>query len=99
MVADPFHLLDWAVTCEGGAGLVMTSVARARDLDCEPIYMLGAAIERQGMAYTSPPVWDRYGLSGRTSAQKAFEQAGLTPGDGDVAEFSDPSSFAILRQP
>jgi acetyl-CoA acetyltransferase len=98
MVADPFHLLDCAVTCEGGAGLVMTSVARARDLDCEPIYVLGGGIERQGMAYTSPPVWDRYGLSGRMSAQKAFEQAGLTPDDVDVAEFYDPFSFEIIRQ-
>ena len=98
MVADPFHLLDCAVTCEGGAGLVMTSAERARDLDVEPIYLLGGGIERQGMAYVTPPVWDRYGLSGRRSAQKAFAQAGLTPADVDVAEFYDPFSFEIIRQ-
>ncbi len=98
MVADPFHLLDCAVTCEGGAGLVMTSIERARDLDVEPVYIHGGAIERQGMAYMTPPVWDRYGHSGRTAARKAFGQAGLTPADVDVAEFYDPFSFEIIRQ-
>ena len=28
-----------------------------------PIYLLGGAIERQGMAYVTAPVWDRYGWS------------------------------------
>jgi acetyl-CoA acetyltransferase len=98
MVADPYHLLDCAINSEGGAGLVLTTADRARDLGVEPIWLLGAAIERQGMAYVTAPVWDRYGWSGRRAAQIAFAQCGLGPADVDVCEFYDPFSFELIRQ-
>jgi len=98
MVADPFHLLDCAITSEGGAGLVLTSVERARDLDVQPIFLLGAGSDRQGMAYVGPPVWDRHGHVGRRAAHKAFAQAGLAPAQVDVAELYDPFSFEVIRQ-
>ena len=98
MVADPFHLLDCAINSEGGAALVLTSAERARDLDCEPIWILGGALERQGMAYVSAPVWDRYGRVGGEAARRAFAHAGLGPADVDVAELYDPFSFEIIRQ-
>ena len=98
MVAEPFHLLDCAINSEGGAGLVLTTAERARDLDTDPIWILGGATDRQGMAYVTAPVWDRYGQVGQRAAHKAFEQAGLGPSDVDVCEFYDPSSFEIIRQ-
>ena len=97
-VAEPFHLLDCAINSEGGAGLVLTSAARARALDTTPVYLLGGALERQGMAYVAAPVWDRHGLVGRFAAEQAFAQCGLAPGDVDVCEFYDPFSFEIIRQ-
>lgn len=98
MVADPFHLLDCAITSEGGAGLVLTSAERARDLGVTPIYLLGGGVDRQGMSYVGPPVWDRYGEVGGRAARLAFAQAGLAPEDVDVAELYDPFSFEIIRQ-
>ncbi len=98
MIADPFHLLDCAMTSEGGAGLVLTSSERARDLDVQPIYLLGGGTDKQGMAYVTPPVWDRYGHVGKRAGQQAFAQAGLTPDDVDVLEIYDPFSFEIIRQ-
>jgi acetyl-CoA acetyltransferase len=98
MVADPFHLLDCAITSEGGAGLVLTSAERARDLGVTPIYLLGGGVDRQGMSYVGPPVWDRYGAVGGRAARLAFAQAGLGPADVDVAELYDPFSFEIIRQ-
>ena len=98
MVADPYHLLDCAINSEGGAGLVLTTAERAADLGVQPIYLLGGAIERQGMAYVAAPVWDRYGWSGRRAAQRAFAQCGLAPADVDVCEFYDPFSFELIRQ-
>jgi acetyl-CoA acetyltransferase len=98
MVADPFHLLDCAITSEGGAGLVLTSRERARDLDATPIFLLGGGLDRQGMSYVGPPVWDRYGQVGGRAARLAFAQAGLAPADVDVAELYDPFSFEIIRQ-
>jgi acetyl-CoA acetyltransferase len=98
MVADPFHLLDCAITSEGGAGLVLTSRERARDLDATPIFLLGGGLDRQGMSYVGPPVWDRCGEVGGRAARLAFAQAGLAPADVDVAELYDPFSFEIIRQ-
>jgi len=98
LVADPFHLLDCAINSEGGAGLVLTTAERARDLDCRPIYLLGGATDRQGMAYVAAPVWDHCGWVGRRAAELAFAQAGIGPGDVDVCEFYDPFSFEVIRQ-
>jgi acetyl-CoA acetyltransferase len=98
MVAHPFHLFDCCINSEGGTGIVLTTAERARDLDVTPITVLGGALDRQGMAYVTAPVWDRYGWVGRRAAELSFEQAGLTPGQVDVAEFYDPFSFEIIRQ-
>jgi acetyl-CoA acetyltransferase len=98
LVAEPFHLLDCAINSEGGAGLVLTRADRARDLDTQPVYVLGGTVERQGMAYVTAPVWDRYGLSGRWAAGRAFAQCGLGPADVDVCELYDPFSFELIRQ-
>ena len=98
MVADPFHLLDCCINSEGGAALVLTTAERARDLDATPIWMLGGALDRQGMSYVTAPVWDRYGDVGARAARLAFEQCGLGPKDVDVLEIYDPFSFEIIRQ-
>ena len=98
MVADPFHLLDCAMNSEGGAGVVLTTAERAKDLDCIPIHILGGSLDRQGMSYVTAPVWDKYGMVGQRAAQITFEQAGLRPEDVDVCEFYDPFSFELIRQ-
>jgi len=98
MIADPFHLLDCAMTSEGGAAVVLTSADRAADLETQPIYLLGGGTDKQGMAYVTPPVWDKYGQVGARAAQQAFAQSGLTPENVDVLELYDPFSFEIIRQ-
>jgi acetyl-CoA acetyltransferase len=97
-IAEPFRLLDCALTSEGGAGLVLTSAERARDLPVRPIWLLGGALDRCGMSYVTPPVWDRYGDVGSRAAKLAFSQCGLTPRDVDAAELYDPFSFEVIRQ-
>ncbi len=98
MVASPFHLLDCCITSEGGGGLIITTAERARDMDVEPIFILGAGTDRQGMSYTRAPVWDIYGDVGKRAAQNAFQQAKLKPQDIDICEFYDPFSFEVIRQ-
>jgi acetyl-CoA acetyltransferase len=98
MIAEPFHLLDCAMTSEGGAAMVLTSSERAQDLDVQPVYLLGGGTDKQGMAYVTAPVWDKYGQVGKRAARQAFSQAGLTPDDVDVLEIYDPFSFEIIRQ-
>jgi acetyl-CoA acetyltransferase len=97
-IAEPFRLLDCALTNEGGAGLVLASAERARDLPVTPIWLLGGALDRCGMSYVAPPVWDRYGDVGTRAAKLAFQQCGLAARDVDVAELYDPFSFEVIRQ-
>ena len=107
MIADPFHLLDCAMTSEGGAALVLTSAARARDLPGPSITILGGGVDHIGPAYQHPPVWEFAGSGrpdliagtvGRRAGELAFAAAGIGPDDVDVCEFYDPFSFEIIRQ-
>jgi acetyl-CoA acetyltransferase len=77
---------------------VLTSAERARDLPATPIWLLGAGLDRCGMSYVTPPVWDRYGDVGARAARLAFAQCGLSPAEVDVAELYDPFSFEVIRQ-
>ena len=105
MIADPFHLLDCAMTSEGGCGIVLVAAERAAECDA-PVWILGGASDSFGPAYTVAPVWDfrprpdgdSAGMVGARAARRAFAMAGLTPADVDVAELYDPFSFEVIRQ-
>src|SRR5205814_9937067 len=55
MVADPFHLLDCAMTSEGGCALVLTTPDRARDVATDPVFILGAGSDSFGPSYQIAP--------------------------------------------
>lgn len=106
LVAEPFHLLDCAMTSEGGSALVVTTAARAADLATAPVYLLGAGIDTMGPEYRYPPSWDLSGADsslpngyvGRRAARQAFATAGLSPADVQCCELYDPFSFEVIRQ-
>ena len=105
MVADPFHLLECAMTSEGGCGLVLARADVAGHLRRPPVFVLGGDSDCFGPAYRMAPVWDMEGhdgftagLVGARAAAAAFRTAGLGPSDVDVAELYDPFSFEIIRQ-
>ena len=105
MVADPFHLLECAMTSEGGCGLVLAHADVAGHLRRPPVFVLGSESDCFGPAYRMAPVWDMTGhdgftagLVGARAAAAAFRTAGLGPSDVDVAELYDPFSFEIIRQ-
>ncbi|MBU3700988.1 MAG: thiolase family protein [Acidimicrobiia bacterium] len=107
MIADPFRLLDCAMTSEGATALVLTRADRADDLARPPVYLLGGGTDHLGPSYQHPPAWDLGGVRrpdliaghvGRRAAEEAFATAGLGPSDVDVCEFYDPFSFEIIRQ-
>jgi len=107
MIADPYHLLDCAMTSEGGCALVLTRADRAADLAKRPVYILGGNTDHFGPSYKNPPAFDLDGRKdprlvngwvGRSAAQKSFAMCGLGPTDVDICEFYDPFSFEIIRQ-
>ncbi len=106
LVADPFHLLDCAMTSEGGCALLLTTAERAADLRHPPVAVLGGGADHFGPSYRFPPAWDlagRFGESvngevGRRAFERALDTTGLTRDDIDVLELYDPFSFEIIRQ-
>ena len=107
MIADPYHLLDCAMTSEGGCALILTRADRAAGMPHPPVYVLGGGTDHYGPSYQNPPTFDLGGQRdptlvngwvGRGAARHAFRTSGLGPGDVDVCEFYDPFSFEIIRQ-
>ena len=105
IIADPFHLLDCAMTSEGGCALVIADADRI-DASIKPVHVLGAGADFFGPSYKVPPAWDLVGrrgddvngMVGRRAADRAFRHAGLDRDDVDVLELYDPFSFEIIRQ-
>ena len=108
MVADPYHLLDCAMTSEGGSAIVLARADRVADLPHKPVYVLGGIVRpdrpvvpararvgphRQAAPTTCPTVSSAAAPLGAASRPR-----GLTPDDVDMCEFYDPFSFEIIRQ-
>ncbi len=71
MVADPFHLLDCAMTSEGGCGIVLATATRAADC-ANATWILGGATDSYGPAYTVAPVWDYTPRPGRPTRRATW---------------------------
>jgi acetyl-CoA acetyltransferase len=90
-VATPLTVRDCCLVCDGGAAVVMTSAARARDLVARPAYLLGGA-EATTHRYIANMA-DLTVTAAVQSGARAFAQAGVTPADIDVAQLYDAFSI------
>ena len=87
MVSSPLTVRDCCLVTDGGAALVMTTAARARDLPKKPVYLLGAAAATTHMNIVAMPTLTETGAL--DSGRRAFAMAGMTPADIDVVELYD----------
>jgi acetyl-CoA acetyltransferase len=87
MVSSPLTVRDCCLVTDGGAALVMTTAARARDLPKKPVYLLGAAAATTHMNIVAMP--DLTQTAAIDSGRRAFEMAGLAPRDINVVELYD----------
>lgn len=94
-VVDPLRRDDCALVSDGGGALVVMSARRARELGVRaPVPVLGF-----GHGQTSWEVALRPGLTSTMAARAAgtaFEMAGLTPADVDVAQIYDCFTVTVL---
>lgn len=93
MIASPLHKLDCCLVTDGGGAYIVTTAERAKDLRKPPVYVLGAATAHDHMMITQMP--DAATTPGALSGPKAFEMAGIKPGDVDVLMGYD--SFTITQ--
>lgn len=92
MIADPCRLLECASRDDGAAALVLTSAERAADFGGTPIYIRGLGEFHDPASFISKNLAELPGVG--EAARRAYANAGIAPGDLDVAEIYAP--FAAL---
>jgi acetyl-CoA acetyltransferase len=93
-VSTPFGVRDCCLVNDGGGAIIVTSAERAKDMKKPPIHVLGHAEE---MCHRNISQMDDLTVSGAVhSGRRAYETAGVTPQDIDVAELYDCFSFVPL---
>ena len=92
MIADPLHLLDCCMISDGGGAVVIAAPEVARDCRKPPVWLLGA-----GEATRFPENGgDITTTAAAQSGPDAFGEAGVAPGEIDVAMIYDSFSITVL---
>ncbi len=94
MIADPLHLLDCCVVSDGGGAILVTTEERARDLKQPPVFVLGASESHTHANISQMP--DLTVTPAAMSAPRAFAEAGVTPGDINMAMIYDSFTITVL---
>lgn len=93
-IAEPLRKLDYCIINDGGVGLIMTTMERARDLAKRPVTLAATAARGE----TSGHYWSRdfYYANARQAADRLHRQAGFAPEDIDVLQVYDNFTPAIV---
>jgi len=94
IVASPLRLLHCSPVSDGAAALLLCPLDRAKEFTDRPVKILASAMATASMALADredPAFLDAV----QQSAQRAYEMAGVGPGDVQVAEVHD--CFAIAE--
>ena len=96
MPSTPLHALDCCLITDGGAAAVMTTRERARDLRRSPVVVLGHGETTTNVGMSQIP--DLTATGAAVSARRAYESAGIGPGDIDVAELYDSFTITVVLE-
>jgi len=93
VISSPLHLLDCCMISDGGGALVVTSAERARDLRKKPAYILGAG---ETARHAARGQRDFLEIAANQSGRLAFERAGVSHADIDMAMIYDSFTITVL---
>ncbi|HEX9775681.1 MAG TPA: hypothetical protein VGB83_08900 [Actinomycetota bacterium] len=95
MITSPFRLLDCDFPVDGGGAVVITTLARARDLRRAPVVYRGGCV-----GTGARPDWDQWPdlttMAAKPVADELWRRTGLGPDDVDVAQLYDGFSWLAL---
>jgi len=94
IVSSPLHLLDCCIITDGGGAVVVTSAARARDLQKAPVYVLGGS---EACCHTSMGNRDLTDMAAKQSGPRAMAMAGVTHDDIDMCMIYDSFTITVLE--
>ena len=94
MVSSPLHVLDCCLVTDAGGAVVLTSMERARDLKKAPVAVLGTGESHTHRMISQMPDYTQ--TAAAISGRLAFERAGVSHKDIDVAEIYDSFTITVL---
>lgn len=94
VIADPFTPLQCCLRSDGGAAAVLVAEDRVADLPGKPVWVLGSG---ESGSHVSMSQWEDFTTGpAAVSGRLAFERAGVTPADIDVAQLYDAFTSMLL---
>ncbi|MGE0313473.1 MAG: thiolase family protein [Lautropia sp.] len=98
MISDPFRLLDCSLESDGGAAFVVSASERAKDMRRHPVHVMGIAEGHPDSPSAITQREDMTKLGMAKAAPIAFEMAGVSHADIDVAEIYDCFTWVLICQ-
>ncbi|MGY1436323.1 thiolase C-terminal domain-containing protein [Streptomyces reniochalinae] len=94
VIADPFTKLHCCIRSDGGCAALLVAEDLVPDLATRPVWILGSG---SAVSHTTMSQWEDFTVSpAAASGCTAFAQAGVTPGDIDLAEIYDAFTYMTL---
>ncbi|MFI8941276.1 thiolase C-terminal domain-containing protein [Streptomyces syringium] len=94
MIADPFTALHCCIRSDGGCAVLLAAEEYVADTAKPPVWVLGAGT---AVSHTTMSEWADFTVSpAAVSGRLAFERAGVTPQDIEVAELYDAFTYMTL---
>ncbi|MEU6565205.1 thiolase family protein [Nocardia nova] len=95
MISDPISVLDCDIPVQGAAAFVITTADRAPDLRHRPAYVRGWAVPRRAAGSPHIMTLDEVQRASTLFAKHLYRNAGVGPGDIDVANLYDGFSIFV----
>jgi len=96
MIASPLHLYDCCLMTDGGGAIVVVSANRARNCKTRPVWVLGTGETHTHLNISSSNELTVTGAE--LSGKSAFDMAGISPQEIDVAQLYDSFTITVLLQ-
>ncbi|MBF6990810.1 thiolase family protein [Cupriavidus sp. IK-TO18] len=95
-IADPLNMLDCCLISDAGGAFIVTSAEHAKDLRSKPAYLAGIGEFHTHEHLICADSLTEFGA--KRSGETAYQMAGMTPADIDVAELYDCFSIVPILE-